>query len=82
MPAKNKLPLRHCEQYSAESACVYCERFNCHEPWCPKQNATIQYAFRAVLQPDLLNLGDQIILHALGVAWGVDLVWPKPAHIA
>jgi hypothetical protein len=76
MLAQNEHPLRHQEQYRVESACVYCERFNCHESWCPTQNANVQYAYRAVLQPDLLNLGDQIILHALGVAWGADIVWP------
>jgi hypothetical protein len=69
MSAHNELPLCHRDQESAASACVYCERCNDHEPWCPTQNASVQYANRAVLQPDLLNLADQLILHALGVAW-------------
>ena len=69
MPAQNQLPLRHSNQYSADSACVHCEGVIRHESWCLEQNANVHYAYQAVSEPDLLDLGDQLILHALGVAW-------------
>jgi len=77
MPSQNELPLSHHAPKGAESACVYCDRCNCHEPWCSTQNANVQYAYRALLEPDVLNLGDQLILHALGVIWATDSVWSK-----
>ena len=69
MPARNELPLSHRDQKSAAQVCTYCERTDCHEPWCTTQNAGVQYAYQVVLHADLLNLGDQLILRALGVAW-------------
>lgn len=58
--------------------CVYCEGFNRHEAWCLTQNAGVQYAYRAVVEPEMLDFTDQLKLHALGVAWATDIVWPKP----
>jgi len=72
MPVQNEHPVSHRDKKSAAPYCVYCERCNCHEPWCTTQNASVQYAYQAVSQADLLNLGDQLILHALGVAWVVN----------
>src|SRR5271157_2742581 len=54
---------------TAESACSHCEGLNSHENWCVTQNENVYYAHLAVLQPKNLTLGDQLILHALGVAW-------------
>jgi hypothetical protein len=69
MSTQNQLPWSHSNQYSADSACVYCEGVIRHEPWCHEQNADVHYAYLAVAEPDLLSFADQLILHALGVAW-------------
>jgi hypothetical protein len=69
MSTQNQLPWSHSNLYSADSACVHCEGVIRHESWCLEQNADVQYAYQAVSEPDLLSLGDQVILHALGVAW-------------
>ena len=69
MPLQNDLPLRHSNHYSADSACVHCDGVIRHEPWCATQSANVYYAFRAVLDPSVLSLGDELVLHALGVAW-------------
>ena len=60
---------QHSNRYSADSACAQCEGVVCHEPWCSSQNATVRYAFEAVLHPDRLTPQDTLILHALGVVW-------------
>ena len=77
MPAQEQLPLRHCNQYSADSACEHCEGIVRHEFWCFEINATVNYAYEAVSQPHLLSLGDQIILHALGIAWTEEQTRPE-----
>jgi hypothetical protein len=69
MPPQNQLPLHCSNQYSAESACVYCEGIVRHESWCVTQSDNVHYAFQAVSNPNELSLGDHLILHALGVAW-------------
>jgi hypothetical protein len=69
MPVQDQLPMGHSDQYSADSACVYCDGVICHESWCATQSANVHYAFQAVLDPDTLSLGDGLILHALGVVW-------------
>jgi hypothetical protein len=69
MPAQEQLPFRHSNQYSADSACVHCEGVIRHESWCTTQNASVHYAYQALLHPNHLSLGDHLILHALGVAW-------------
>jgi hypothetical protein len=69
MPAQDQLPLHHSNQYSADSACEQCDGVIRHEAWCSTQNARVHYAYQAVLDPDQLNLGDCLSLHALGAAW-------------
>jgi hypothetical protein len=69
MPLQSQIPLSHSNQYSADSACGHCDGVIRHEPWCVTQNATVQYAYQAVSDPDRLNPGDHLILHALGAAW-------------
>jgi hypothetical protein len=77
MPTQNQLPWSHSNQYSADSACAHCEGVIRHESWCPAQNANVLYAYQAVSEPHLLSLGDQLILHALGVAWTRKKLRPK-----
>lgn len=60
----------HSNQYHAESACEHCGGIVRHERWCVTRDATVRYAFGAVLDPEKLMLSDALILHALGVAWG------------
>jgi hypothetical protein len=79
MPTQNQLPWSHSNQYSADSACVHCEGVVRHESWCLEQNADVQYAYQAVSEPDLLSLGDQLNLHALGVAWTTEKMSPETA---
>jgi hypothetical protein len=69
MPVENQLALHHSNRYSADSACVCCEGVIRHESWCATQNAIVHYAFQAVLDPKQLSLGDELILHGLGVVW-------------
>ena len=78
MATQNQLPWRHGNQYTAISACVHCEGIIRHESWCPERNANVHYAYQTVSHPDLLSLGDQLILHALGVAWTAETIRPKP----
>jgi len=40
-----------------------------HEKWCITRDALVQYAYRAVLEPERLSIADRLILHALGVCW-------------
>lgn len=61
--------LHHSNRYSADSACEHCDGIVRHEPWCITLSPAILYAYEAVLDARKLTLGDQLILHALGVAW-------------
>ena len=72
MSVQNQVPWCHSNRYSADSACAYCEGVVRHESWCATQNANAYYAFAAVLDPKQLNIGDELTLHALGVAWIAD----------
>lgn len=69
MSVENQLPLRHSNQYSADSACGHCDGVVRHESWCATQNANAYYAFEVVLDPTHLSVGDELSLHALGVVW-------------
>lgn len=69
MPAQNQPPLHHSNRDTADSACEHCEGILRHESWCITQSAGVNYAHQAPLFPNQLSLGDQLILHALGVAW-------------
>ena len=77
MPVQNELPLHHSNQYSVESACDYCEGVIRHESWCATQSATVHYAFQAVLDSNKLSLGDELMLHGLGVVWATEKVQAK-----
>ena len=56
-------------QFSEGPVCDYCAGVTGHKPWCVTCNAIVRYAFGAVSSGNLLTLGDQLILHALGVEW-------------
>ncbi len=72
MSVHNQLPWCHSNRYSADSACAYCEGIVRHESWCVTQNANLYYAFEAVVDPKQVSIGDELALHALGVAWTAD----------
>ena len=72
MAGENQLSFHHSNQYSAESACGYCDGVIRHESWCATQSALVHYAFQAVLNPAQLTLRDELILHGVGVAWTAD----------
>jgi hypothetical protein len=59
----------HSNQYTADSACPHCEGVVRHEPWCITGNCAVAYAYQAVVDAAKLSLTDELILHALGVAW-------------
>ena len=59
----------HSNQYTANSACEHCGGVVRHERWCITRDAVVQYAYKVVLEPEKLTTIDQLILHALGVAW-------------
>ena len=77
MPVQSQFPLSHSNQYSADSACGYCDGVIRHEPWCITQNASVQYAYQVVSEPDHLSPGDHLILHALGAAWSPERILAK-----
>jgi hypothetical protein len=60
---------QHSNKYSAEAACEHCQGIVRHEGWCITRSEVVLYAYEAVLDADKLTEGDQLILHALGVAW-------------
>jgi len=59
----------HCNRYSADSACKHCGGVVRHEPWCITRNPRVLYSYQVIADPAQLTLHDQLILHALGVAW-------------
>ena len=61
-------------QYSENSICDHCANVNTHEPWCITCNTVVRYAFEAASGTGYLTLGDELILHALGVEWSGRLV--------
>ena len=69
MPVQDHLPLSDSNRYSADSACGHCDGVIRHEPWCITKNVSVQYAYRAVSNPDQLSPGDHLVLHALGAKW-------------
>ncbi len=54
---------------TTETCCEYCQSAELHEFWCITQNLEVLRAWQAVLDPAKLTLHDELILHALGVAW-------------
>jgi hypothetical protein len=69
MPTQSEPPLRHCNRYTADSACLHCDGVIRCEPWCATQSENVNYAFQLLSDATLLSLVDQLSLHALGVAW-------------
>ena len=63
-------------------ACEYCQATVCHEFWCITQNFEVLKAWQAVLDPSKLGLHDQLILHALGVAWTDTRQAPRKTKMA
>jgi hypothetical protein len=56
-------------QYTQSSICGHCLGVTSHEAWCITCNTAVRYAFEIVLDGRQLALGDELILHALGVEW-------------
>jgi len=69
MPVTDSGKWYHSNLYTAESACEYCDGVVRHERWCIVVNPVVSYAYEAVLDAGKLTVTDQLILHALGVAW-------------
>src|SRR5215469_5432273 len=57
-------------QFTESSICDHCAGVTIHEPWCLTCNTVVRYAFEAASDTGHLTLGDELILHALGVEWG------------
>jgi hypothetical protein len=73
MSTQDPLPMSHSSQYSAHSACSHCDGVIRHEPWCVTLNASVEYAYQAISDPDRLSPGDHLILHALGASWAAKI---------
>jgi hypothetical protein len=69
MNSANSTASKQAVKYSAASSCEHCDGVIRHEPWCVTVNESVLYAYEVVLDPGKLTLEDQLILHALGVAW-------------
>lgn len=69
MSARQQTESSHSDQYSESSICDHCAGATSHEPWCITCNAVVRYAFGAASGGGYLALGDELILHALGVEW-------------
>ena len=59
----------HANRYSAQAACEHCGGAVRHEPWCVPLNTEIFHAYKIVMDPTALTVGDALILHTLGAAW-------------
>ena len=75
-----KPPWWHSNQYAADSACLDCGGIIRCEVWCSTECPNVRYAQQAVLDPAQLSIGDQLILHALGVAWNTTSSHPDNAE--
>lgn len=68
MSATQSYPWFQSNRYAA-APCEHCEGVVRHEPWCITRNPNVMHAWESVMDPAKLSLHDQLILHALGVAW-------------
>ena len=59
----------HSNRYHADAACQHCGGLIRYENWCITHNPRVFYAYQIVVEPQKLQFGDQLILHALGVNW-------------
>jgi hypothetical protein len=48
----------HSNRYSAQAACEHCGGAVRHEPWCMTLNTAIFYAYKIVMDPTALTVGD------------------------
>lgn len=69
MPKGQQNELVPSNQYCEGPICDHCAGVTAHEPWCITCNAVVRYAYGVVSYANLLTLGDELILHALGVEW-------------
>jgi hypothetical protein len=69
MSPRQQTELSHANQYSAGPTCSHCAGVTSHETWCITCNPNVRYAYGVVLDDCRLTLGDELILHALGVEW-------------
>jgi len=70
----------HRNRYSAQAGCEHCGGAVRHEPWCITLNTEISYAYKIVMDPTALTVGDALILHSLGAAWstqGCEVIAPS-----
>lgn len=51
------------------SICDHCGGTTAHETWCITCNTVVRYAYGIVLDGQQMTVGDELILHALGVKW-------------
>ncbi len=72
MSSANSAVWHHGVKYSADSACQHCDGIIHHEPWCIMVNAAVSYAYEVLLDARKLSIADELMLHALGVAWDDD----------
>jgi hypothetical protein len=59
----------HNSRYSAQAACDQCGGTVGHEHWCIMLNTETFYAYKIVVDPTALTVGDALILHSLGATW-------------
>jgi len=60
-------------QSSGQSPCEHCGAVLRHEKWCITCDPAVRYAYDVVRDPNKMTVGDQLILHALGVSWVMNL---------
>lgn len=82
MPTTERSKWYHSNQYSADSECEHCSGVVRHEPWCITRNQSVSYAYEAILDPGKLTLEDELILHALGVAWSGEPCDGRCQHVS
>jgi hypothetical protein len=67
--ANNTSAVFNCNRYTAQSACEHCGGVIRHENWCITVDRTVYYAYQIVADAGKITVGDQLILHSLGVIW-------------
>jgi len=50
----------HSKRYSAQTACEHCGSAVHHEPWCMTLNTETFYAYKIVMDPTALTVGDAL----------------------
>ena len=70
MPSRQQIESAHGNQHPSGSICDHCGGTTTHETWCITCNAVVCYAYGIVLDGRRMTVGDELVLHALGVEWG------------